>query len=584
MTVIKNSIIYKSIKGTPLLLICFIFPLVSIFAQKSSVKKPNVIVILTDDMGYSDIGCFGSEIKTPNIDKLAKNGLSFTHFYNTARCSPTRASLLTGLYPHQAGMGHLATENYKETGYADDLSKNAVTMAEVFQSAGYATYMTGKWHIAKNLGRTTDSSNWPCQRGFQRYFGTLNGSGSYYDPGTLISNNKFIAPPTKDFYYTNAISDTAVKFIRENPNGKPFFFYIAYTAAHWPLHAPESEVKKYKGQYDKGWDYIREQRFNKLKKLGIISANCVLTERGVTIPAWNDEPMKEWQAKRMEVYAAMIDIMDQGIGRIITALEQKGELENTVIFYMHDNGGCAEPLDSNVPEVPLTSEQKVVKSYSYDSIFLDKKPVYTRDGNFVRSGKGVMPGPANTFTAYGEEWANVSNTPFRLYKHWVHEGGIASPLIIHWPKGIAAKGKLSNQPSHLIDVMATCIDIAQLNYPKEYHQNLIQPFEGKSLKPAFTNKPIERAFIFWEHEGNRAIRVANWKLVSRTQKNKAFGAEDEAAWELYDMDTDPTEMKNLAKTYPDKVTEFAQLWEKEAQRTSAKPWPWNNKKQSKNQE
>jgi arylsulfatase len=578
MTVIKNNSIYKLKKGTPLFLICLFFPFVTIFAQKPSVKKTNVIVILTDDMGYSDIGCFGSEIKTPNIDKLAKNGLSFTHFYNTARCSPTRASLLTGLYPHQAGMGHLATENYKETGYADDLSKNAVTMAEVFQSAGYATYMTGKWHIAKNLGRTTDSSNWPCQRGFQRYFGTLNGSGSYYDPGTLISNNKFIAPPTKDFYYTNAISDTAVKFIRENPNGKPFFFYIAYTAAHWPLHAPESEIKKYKGQYDKGWDYIREQRFNKLKKLGIISANCVLTERGVTIPAWNDEPMKEWQAKRMEVYAAMIDIMDQGIGRIITALEQKGELENTVIFYMHDNGGCAEPLDSNVPEVPLTSEQKVVKPYSYDSIFLDKKPVYTRDGNFVRSGKGVIPGPANTFTAYGEEWANVSNTPFRLYKHWVHEGGIASPLIIHWPKGIAAKGKLFKQPSHLIDVMATCIDIVQLNYPKEYHQNLIQPFEGKSLKPAFANKPIERAFIFWEHEGNRAIRVANWKLVSRTKKNKAFSTEDEAAWELYDMDIDPTEMKNLAKTYPDKVTELAQLWEKEAQRTSAKPWPWNNKK------
>jgi arylsulfatase len=578
MTVIKNNSIYKLKKGTPLFLICLFFPFVTIFAQKPSVKKTNVIVILTDDMGYSDIGCFGSEIKTPNIDKLAKNGLSFTHFYNTARCSPTRASLLTGLYPHQAGMGHLATENYKETGYADDLSKNAVTMAEVFQSAGYATYMTGKWHIAKNLGRTTDSSNWPCQRGFQRYFGTLNGSGSYYDPGTLISNNKFIAPPTKDFYYTNAISDTAVKFIRENPNGKPFFFYIAYTAAHWPLHAPESEIKKHKGQYDKGWDYIREQRFNKLKKLGIISANCVLTERGVTIPAWNDEPMKEWQAKRMEVYAAMIDIMDQGIGRIITALEQKGELENTVIFYMHDNGGCAEPLDSNVPEVPLTSEQKVVKPYSYDSIFLDKKPVYTRDGNFVRSGKGVIPGPANTFTAYGEEWANVSNTPFRLYKHWVHEGGIASPLIIHWPKGIAAKGKLFKQPSHLIDVMATCIDIVQLNYPKEYHQNLIQPFEGKSLKPAFANKPIERAFIFWEHEGNRAIRVANWKLVSRTKKNKAFSTEDEAAWELYDMDIDPTEMKNLAKTYPDKVTELAQLWEKEAQRTSAKPWPWNNKK------
>jgi arylsulfatase len=218
-----------------------------VLAQKPANKKPNVIVILSDDMGYSDIGCFGSEIRTPNIDRLAKNGSSFTHFYNTARCSPSRASLLTGLYPHQAGMGHLATENYKEAGYVDDLSKNAVTLAELFKTAGYATYMTGKWHLSKNLGKTTDSSNWPCQRGFQRYFGTLNGSGSYFDPGTLISNNSFISPKSTDFYYTNAISDTAVKFIKENPAGKPFFFYIAYTAAHWPLQAPESEVKKYKG-------------------------------------------------------------------------------------------------------------------------------------------------------------------------------------------------------------------------------------------------------------------------------------------------------------------------------------------------
>ena len=546
---------------------------ISLHAQKQKTKRPNVVVILTDDMGYSDIGCFGSEISTPTIDKLAANGMAFTHFYNTARCSPTRASLLTGLYPHQAGMGHLSSENFKEEGYTDDLSKNAVTMAEVFQQAGYATYMTGKWHIAKNINSDGDKSNWPMQRGFQRFFGTLNGAGSFYDPGTLISNNTFIAPP-KNFYYTDAISDTAVKFIQENPKEKPFFFYIAYTGAHWPLHAPANEVQKYKGLYDKGWDATRQQRFEKLKKLGIISDKAVLTERGVAIPEWKNEPMKEWQVRRMEVYAAMIDIMDQGIGRIISVLEKKGELDNTIIFYLHDNGGCAEPLNSNQKEIPPTDEQKIGKVYAADSVFAGKQPVYTRDGKFIRSGKGVMPGNADSWVAYGEEWANVSNTPFRLYKHWVHEGGIATPMIVHWPKGISAKATISNQPAHLIDIMATCIDIARIDYPKKFNGNTIQPYEGKSLLPAFNNKTIKREFIFWEHEGNRAIRIGNWKLVSRTKKNKVVGAADEDAWELYDMDNDPSETNNLTIQFPAKVKEMAAMWEKEAVRTKAKPWPW----------
>ncbi len=545
--------------------------------NKTALKKPNVIVILTDDMGFSDIGCFGSEIRTPNIDKLAGNGISFTHFYNTARCSPSRASLLTGLYPHQAGMGHLSTENFKEPGFVDDLSKNAVTMAEVFQQAGYATYMAGKWHVAKNITNAGDKSNWPCQRGFQRFFGTLNGSGSFYDPGTLISNNSFIAP-TKDFYYTNAISDTAVKFINENPTEKPFFFYITYTAAHWPLHAPESEVQKYKGMYDKGWDEIRKQRFEKLKKLGIISNNAVLTERAVTISEWKDEPLKDWQLKRMEVYAAMVDIMDQGIGRIIAALDKKGELENTVIFYMHDNGGCAEPLNSNQKEIPPTAEQKMGKAYAADSVFVGKQPMYTRQGKFIRSGKGVMPGNADSWVGYGEEWANVSNTPFRLYKHWVHEGGIATPLVVHWPKGIQSKGQLRTQPGHLIDIMATCVDIAGINYPTNFNGNSILSLEGKSLLPAFKNKKIKREFIFWEHEGNRAIRVGKWKLVSKTEKNKNFSAADEIAWELYDMEKDPSETNNLGAKYPEKVKSMSAMWEKEAARTNAKPWPWKANK------
>lgn len=551
----------------------------SAFSQnkKTAIKKPNVIVILTDDMGFSDIGCFGSEVSTPHIDKLAGNGLMFNHFYNTARCSPSRASLLTGLYPHQAGMGHLSTENFSEPGYVDDLSKNAVTMAEVFKQAGYATYMAGKWHISKKITKEGDQSNWPCQRGFQRFFGTLNGSGSFYDPGTLISNNTFIAPG-KDFYYTNAISDTAVKFINEHPAKQPFFFYIAYTAAHWPLHAPEKEVQKYKGMYDIGWDSTRQKRFEKLKKLGIISSKAVLTERGVSIPEWNKEPLKDWQVKRMEVYAAMIDILDQGIGRIITALEKKGELENTIIFYMHDNGGCAEPLNSNQAEIPPTEIQKMGKAYAADSVFVGKQPIYTRDGIFIRSGKGVMPGNADSWVGYGEEWANVSNTPFRLYKHWANEGGIATPLIIHWPNGIKAKGQLRMQPGHLIDIMATCVDIAGINYPKQFNGYEIQPFEGKSLLPAFSNKPIKRSFIFWEHEGNRAIRINNWKLVARVKKNKLFTPADENEWELYAMDKDPTETNNLALLYPDKVKKMAAVWEKEAVRTKAKPWPWQTVK------
>ena len=559
------------------LLTCLLIDSTETSAQTASKKRPNVLVILTDDMGFSDIGCFGSEIRTPNIDRLSKNGLLFNHFYNTARCSPSRAALLTGLYPHQAGMGYLSTENFSEPGYVDDLSKNAVTMAEVFQQAGYATYMTGKWHLAKSMTRKGDQSNWPLQRGFQRYFGTLNGSGSFYDPGTLISNNTFITP-SKDFYYTNAISDTAAKFIKENPKGKPFFFYVAFTGAHWPLHAPEKEVEKYKGMYDKGWDETRKLRFQKLQKLGLISKETVLTERGVNIPAWEKEPMKAWQSRLMEVYAAMVDVMDQGVGKIITALEKKGELDNTLIFYMHDNGGCAETLNSMQTEIPPTAEESKIHYYSPDSAFLGKKPDYSRAGKFVRSGKGVMAGGADTWMTYGVAWANVSNTPFRLYKHWTHEGGIASPLIIHWPKGIQAKGKIIQQSSHLIDIMATCLDIAGIQYPTVYKGQSIQPLEGKSLFPAFSDKKIDRAFIFWEHNGNRAIRVENWKLVSQTKIYKHFTSADELAWELYDLEKDPTEQKNLAAKYPEKVKALSEQWEKEAIRTKAKPWPWPNTK------
>jgi arylsulfatase A-like enzyme len=556
----------------------FLFSLIpaTIFSQNSrtTLKQPNILVILGDDMGYSDLGCFGSEIKTPNLDRLASNGVRFTQFYNTARCSPSRASLLTGLYPHEANMGHLASENYSEPGYGDDLSKNSVTLAQILKKAGYATYMTGKWHIAKDISPKGNKDNWPLQRGFDRYFGTLNGSGSYYDPGTLISNNTFV-PPGKNFYYTDAISDTTVKFIRQHPKGKPFFFYVAYTAAHWPLHAPEKEVAKYKGKYDIGWDSLRVLRFNKLKKLGIISDNCILSKRSVEVPAWKDEPMKAWQVRRMEVYAAMIDVMDQGIGRILSALEEKGELDNTVIFFMQDNGGCAEPQDSDKPEIPLTADQKILKPSSYDSINLSKKPIYTREGRYVRSGRGVMAGDADAWMAYGPEWANVSNTPYRMYKQYVHQGGIASPLIVYWPAGLPNKGLITRQLSHLIDIMPTCLEITSVKYPTVFDTNPIQPLEGISLVPALNKQNTKREFLFWEHSANRAIRIGDWKLVARVKNQKKFTPADENAWELYNLDKDPSETNDLSAKFPDKVKEMAAKWEAEAIRTKAKPWPWN---------
>ena len=544
-------------------------------AQKKEAKKPNIIVILTDDMGYSDIGCYGSEINTPNIDKLGMNGIRFTQFYNTARSSCSRASLLTGLYPHEANMGFLSNYNYTEPGYGDDLSKNSLTLAQVLKSAGYSTYMSGKWHVSKNIDNVKgDKSNWPLQRGFDRFFGILNGSDNYYDPGTLMSNNTFIAP-AKNFYMTYAVGDTAVSYIRSQSKEKPFFMYVAFTAAHWPLQAPENEIDKYKGKYNIGWDSVREMRFEKQKKLGVIPKNTVLSTRSPEIPAWKDETMKPFQERRMETYAAMVDAMDQGVGKIIAALKEKGELENTIIFYMHDNGGCAELEGSDKPTVPLTEEQKVLKPLPADYIQMSKKPEYTRDGKFVRSGRGVMAGPADTWVAYGPEWANVSNTPFRLYKQFVHQGGISSPLIINWPSGIKNKGAITRQVSHLMDIMPTIIELSGANYPATMNGNKIQPLEGISLTPTFNNKTVERKLVFWEHQANRALRMGNWKLVAKTKSPKKFTKADENAWELYNLEQDPSEMNNLASKYPEKVKEMAAIWKKEAVRTKALPWPWD---------
>jgi arylsulfatase len=548
-------------------------------------QRPNIIVIMSDDVGYSDIGCYGGEISTPNLDALAQGGVRFTQFYNTARCCPTRAALLTGLYAHQAGIGHMVDDWSTKVGeaYAGDLSKRAVTIAEVLKSAGYATYMTGKWHVTKKTKPEGDADrdNWPRQRGFDRFYGTIHGAGSFFDPNTLVRDNAFISPfadseyQPREFYYTDAINDQAARFVTEHKERsaeKPFFLYMAHTAAHWPMHAKESDIAKYKGKYDAGYDAIRATRLEKMKQLGLLDPRWQVSPQAGD---WGAVENKAWEARCMEVYAAMLDCMDQGIGRLVDTLKKNGQFENTLILYLQDNGGCAEGMGRNGPYKPR-ADAPTLPPLAKDFLQPDMIPKQTRDGFPMRQGAGVMPGGADTFIGYGKSWANVSNTPFREYKHWEHEGGISTALIAHWPAGMKTgrqsdkeMGRLVSTPAHLIDIMATCVDLAGATYPKEHHGHPIQPMEGTSLKPLLLSSspslPVSLSdrLLFWEHEGNRAIRRGDWKLVSKHP----------GGWELYDMAADRTEMHDLAAQQPERVKEMSAHWEAWAQRVGVMPWP-----------
>ena len=537
--------------------------------------RPNIIVILSDDVGYSDIGCFGGEIETPNLDALAKGGLRFTQFYNTARCCPTRAALLTGLYPHQAGIGHMVDDWSTKVGesYAGDLSKKAVTLAEVLKTAGYSTYMAGKWHVTKETKPADDAGkyNWPLQRGFDRFYGTILGAGSFFDPASLTRDNTFISPFTDteyqptEYYYTDALNDQAARFVSDHAKSspeKPFFLYLAHTAAHWPMHAKEADIAKYKGRYDIGYGRVRAARLEKMKRLGLLDERWKITPQAGN---WVTLDRQPWEARCMEVYAAMLDCMDQGIGRLVETLKKNGQYENTLILYLQDNGACAETVGRKGPFLPR-ADKPTLPPLTKGYIPPGTTGKQTRDGYPVRAGQGVMPGGADTFVAYGLNWANVSNTPFREYKHWQHEGGISTPLIAHWPKGIVkeAHEKLYATPAHLIDIMATCVDLAGVVYPREHKGSSITPMEGISLAPAFSERSITRGQpLFWEHEGNRAIRSGEWKLVSKHS----------GPWELYDMTTDRTEMNDLASEQPDRVKEMSTQWDAWAKRVGVQPWP-----------
>lgn len=516
----------------------FILLFITVVFKANAQKKPNILIILADDMGYSDIGSYGGEVQTPNLDKLSKEGIRYRQFYNAARCCPTRASLMTGLYPHQAGMGWMAAADLGTPAYQGNLNRQSVTIAEVLKTAGYHTYMTGKWHLTnerKIAGEVID--NWPRQRGFDRFFGIIPGAANYFTPFVYSDNKKYKASTDDNYYLTDAISDTSAKFINEHfadKNDKPLFMYVAYNAPHWPLHAPEKDIEKYRQLYLQGWDVLRAERFARQKQIALLPQNSVLSPRDKEVEAWNSlsDDQKNEMASRMAIYAAQIDIMDAGIGRIVEALKKNGELENTLIFFLSDNGACAE---------------------------------------FISSGNSkAVDGTADTYESYRIQWANLSSTPFREYKHFTHEGGIATPLIVHWPNGINKNlyNSFAKGYGQLTDIMATCADVAGAKYPAVFSGHKIHPLEGKSLVPHFSGKDNQKEKMYWEHEANIAMRDGKWKLVAKTPEGEKF---DERALQLFDMDADPSEMNDLAAKYPQIVQSMYREWLQWAKRVEVFP-------------
>jgi arylsulfatase A-like enzyme len=530
-------------------------------------KRPNIIVILADDLGYSDIGCYGGEIKTPNIDYLAGNGLRYKQFYNTSRCCPTRAALLTGLYNQQAGIGKM-TDAEDEPGYLGHITKNAVTLAEVLKTAGYHTAMTGKWHVSNTNGQKTkqEQMDWlnhkkqfgdfspieqyPTSRGFEKFFGTIWGVIDFFDPFSLVSGTTPIKSVPKNYYHTDAINDTAVSYIQSYAKSdKPFFLYVAENAPHWPLMALPEDIAKYKDTYKVGWQAIREARYQKMIKLGLIDPKTTkLSDRWKGEESWENNPDKEWDAMAMAVHAAMIDRMDQGIGRIIKSLRETGQLDNTLIVFLSDNGASSENCANYGP--------------GFD------RADHTRDGRQVvyATKKQAMPGPQTTYSSIGPKWANVANTPYEYWKQESYEGGVRTPMIAFWPKGITVpKGSYSNQVGHVMDFMSTFVELAGAKYPSTYKGNTIPATSGKSLASSFKGVISEgHDQLFNEHFGARYARQGNWKAVS-------LGAD--STWHLFNLATDQSETNDLAKTNPKKVAQLAVLWQNWAKTHQVFPMP-----------
>jgi len=507
--------------------------------------KPNIVVILVDDMGFSDIGCYGSEIDTPHLDALAKGGLRYSQFYNTGRCCPTRAALLTGLYSHQAGVGHMI-KDFKLPGYRGVLNDQCVTIAEALKPAGYFTAMSGKWHVGGGDGQR------PTSRGFDRFYGSTKGGIMYdlhtldlkrdlYEGDTLLASGDDKLP--EGFYSTHAFTDKAIDYIDEAKQAdKPFFLYLAHIAPHFPLQAPQETIAKYRGKYKAGWEQLQRERHQRQIEIGFIDESLPLAPLPMRVKPWAEHTDKERDRMEliMAIYAAVMDELDQSIGNLVAALKERNELDNTLILFVSDNGGNAE-----------------------------HGPLGTLEGGDWLGGPGSK-------VWCGMSWAWAQNTPFREFKSRVHEGGIATPLIAHWPKGIDASvnGTWNRSVGHVIDIMATCVDVSGATYPKQHDGKPITAMQGVTLRPTFAgNNLADDRKLYWEHQGNRAIRDGDWKLVAKTINGP---------WELYNLKADRTESKNLAKQYPDRAKELADAWEEWAERARVYPMPkfgaWKKKK------
>lgn len=514
-------------------------------AAQAEDQRPNIMIIMVDDMGYSDLGCFGGEIHTPNIDALASNGMRFTQFFNAGRSCPSRAALMTGLYAQQAGI----------MGMGQSLNNECVTIPEVLKTAGYHTAMSGKWHLSltQGIGNNADQMAWlshqntfdnrpfapvetyPCNRGFDEHWGTIWGVVNHFDPFSLVHNEEPIytdAIPS-DFYSTDFITDKTIDMLDDlKSEDEPFFIYVAYNAPHWPLHAKPEDIAKYKGMYDEGWDVLREKRYARMVELGLISPGQTPVSRNESGRLWENETDKELEAANMEVHAAMIDCVDQGVGRIIQKLKDTGEYDNTIIIFSSDNGASSE-------------------NYSIGEFDRHDR---TRDGQMVTHNSRT-PGDELSYNYLGTGWAGAINTPFRYWKAESFHGGIAAPTIVHWPAGMkSGRGTIVDEPCHFIDIMPTCISLAGAEYPTTYKGHKIHPLaaEGRSLLPLISGEGEwngERT-LFWEHENGRAVRVGNWKMTSLRN----------GGWQLFDLSTDYSETNNVAAEHPDKVRELKTLW------------------------
>jgi arylsulfatase A-like enzyme len=514
--------------------------------------RPNILIIMLDDMGYSDLGCYGSEIRTPNIDKLATTGIRFTQMHNCARCCPTRASLLTGHYPQVAGIN----------GMGVNMGMNAATIAEVLKENGYHTGMTGKWHLSQtkpvdnqmeqlrwlahraDYGPFSPLINYPCNRGFEEHWGVIWGVVNYFDPFSLVHNETPITEVPDDFYITDFITQKSLDLIESyQKKDKPFFLYVAHTAPHWPLHALPEDIAKYRDTYKEGWEVLRKNRYQKMVSMGLIDSTIYQLPENTSGKRWAECDKKDYESACMAVHAAMIDRADQGVGKIIQKLKETGLYDNTLILVLSDNGASYER--------------------GYPPGF--DRPAFTRDSTMIEYNS-EHPGSEITWNYIGQAWASASNTPFRYWKKESYEGGSATPLIIHWPAGLKGKENTINRGvAHVIDILPTCLELAKVKYPDTVNGEKTIPPDGKSLLPLIYGSTHSiHDTLFWEHEGGRAIRIGDWKMTALSGK----------PWELYNLAVDHTETNDLSAKYPEKVKQMNDGWRSWAVRSHvvAKSW------------